>query len=287
MPNFSTLFPTLGFGTNNGDIENWAEVGNSTLIPTSKLESINIGNTFTFESNDDTLAEALTDFYAVATNQYHQGDIAIITYDADGTPGTAQLIYTGTNQTTAGASAAGDWTQLGTGAVTSVTGGNGIHTSSSTGAVTVSNDLKFSHSDGTTYPVDGTYVTRVNFTGSGVTVNPDATNADVVDIAITAGSGAYTVNATPAADVNITLQANTVQVLPAATSTRTFTLPANPPTGTWIKIANLTGRTDTVIARNGQSIQGATTDLILDDSTANFELVYVNSTTGWIVVGAN
>ena len=294
MPNYTSLFPRLGFGSNNGDIENWAAVGNTDLIPTSKLESINLGNTFTYETNTDAEADALAEFYAITTNQYHQGDIAVVTYDADGTPGTVTLLYTGTDQATAGASAAGDWTNLGSasGGVSSLTGGNGIHSSSGTGAVTVSNDLKFSHSDGTSYPVAGTYLTRVNFTGAHVTVNPDATNSDVVDVAVDF-DGSYTVNATPAADANITLIKNTVQVLPAATQSVTFTLPqagsgaTQVVAGDWIKLANLTNRTDTTIARNGSPIQGQTTDLVLDDSTANFELIYIDSTTGWVIMGAN
>ena len=288
MPNFNTLFPSdLSFGTASGQVATWSEGDNTDLIPSSKLPNIEIGNTFIFSSTEATITAALAEFYADATNLYHQGDIAVVTYDSGGTPLTTTLIYTGMNQTAAGASVAGDWTTLsapGSG-VTSVIGGAGINASGGTGAVTLNNDLNVA-SAGT--PINAGFLTDINFV-SGFTIAVDDTTATQINITpVVTAPGAYTVNSTPAADAAVTLVANSVQVLPGATIAVTHALPTAPiPVGTWIKIVNLTGRTDTVISRSGQPIQGATTDLVLDDATANFELIYINTTTGWAVMGAN
>ena len=109
MPNLKTIFPGLDpndFGTGSAQVSTWAKGDDTSLIPSSKLPAIEIGNTFAFDSNEDTEALSLAAFYAVSTNKYNKGDIAIVTADADGTPSTISLIYVGTNQSSAGASAA-------------------------------------------------------------------------------------------------------------------------------------------------------------------------------------
>jgi hypothetical protein len=282
MPNLKTIFPGLDpndFGTGASQVAAWAKGDDTTLIPSSKLPAIEIGNTFAFDSNEDTEALSLAAFYAVSTNKYNKGDIAIVTSDADGTPSTISLIYVGANQSSAGASAAGDWRQVGN---VNVVGGVGISLSGGT----INNDLAIELSE-TVVPSTSGNLGSINFSSS-FTVAADGTNDDQINIGVAAvAPSAYDVTATSAADTNQTLIANAVRVIPGATQTITYTLPASPSVGDWVKLVNLSGRTDTIIARNAQPIQGATSDLVLNDATANFELIYIDGTTGWALMGIN
>jgi len=282
MPNLKTIFPGLDpndFGTGAAQVSTWAKGDDVSLIPSSKLPVIEIGNTFAFDSNEDTQAASLTEFYAVSTNKYNKGDIAIVTVDADGTPATVSLIYVGTNQSSAGASASGDWREVGN---VNVIGGVGI---SMTGG-TINNDLSIELNE-TSVPSTSGSLGVLNFSDE-FEISADGSNSDQINISVADHAPiAYDVTATSAADTNQTLVANAVRVIPGATQTVTYTLPASPAVGAWVKIVNLSGRTDTVIARNAQPIQGSTSDLVLNDATANFELIYIDGTTGWALMGIN
>jgi hypothetical protein len=282
MPNLKTIFPGLDpndFGTGAAQVSTWAKGDDTSLIPSSKLPAIELGNTFAFDSNSDTESAALNDFYAVATNQYNKGDMAIVTVDADGTPSVVTLIYVGTNQSSAGASAAGDWRQVGN---VNVVGGVGISLSGGT----INNDLGVKL-DGTSVPSASGSLGKLNFSDE-FEISADGSDNDQINISVADHAPiAYDVTATSAADTNQTLVANAVRVIPGATQTITYTLPASPAVGAWVKIVNLSGRTDTIIARNAQPIQGATSDLVLNDATANFELIYIDGTTGWALMGVN
>ena len=282
MPNLKTIFPGLDpndFGSGAAQVSTWAKGDDTSLIPSSKLPAIEIGNTFAFDSNADTEAASLTAFYAVDTNQYNKGDIAIVTADADGTPSTISLIYVGTNQSSAGASVAGDWRQVGS---VNVVGGVGISLSGGT----INNNLAIELAD-TGVPTTSGSLGKINFSDDFV-VAADGSDNDQINVSAAAHAPiAYDVTATSAADTNQTLVANAVRVIPGATLAVTYTLPASPVVGDWVKLVNLSGRTDTIIARNAQPIQGSTSDLVLNDATANFELIYIDGTTGWALMGIN
>lgn len=82
-------------------------------------------------------------------------------------------------------------------------------------------------------------------------------------------------------DADAQLSINTAYVIPATTQARTYTLPASPDNGVWVKISNNSGRTDTVIARNSQLINGQTTNLVLDSNQEHFELTFFGGARGW------
>ena len=67
-------------------------------------------------------------------------------------------------------------------------------------------------------------------------------------------------------------------------STVTVTLPASPAAGdqVWVTVGN--GRTDTVIARNGNNIMSLAENLTVDNANATVQLRYINSTIGWRLV---
>ena len=64
----------------------------------------------------------------------------------------------------------------------------------------------------------------------------------------------------------------------------TATLPASPAAGDTVWIAAGNGRTDNVIARNGQNIMSLAEDMTLDTPNATVQLRYINSTLGWRLV---
>lgn len=91
-------------------------------------------------------------------------------------------------------------------------------------------------------------------------------------------SGAYTVSSISA---NTTAVKNTLYVL---TANLTLTLPATPTAGDGIKVSNLSGVLTCVIARNSEKIMGLAEDLTLDKTNTGFEMVYINSTVGWVII---
>lgn len=282
MPNLKTIFPGLDpndFGTGAAQVSAWAKGDDVSLIPSSKLPAIEIGNTFTFDALGDTESASLSEFYSESSNQYNKGDMAIVTVDSDGSPSVVTLIYVGTNQSSAGASVAGDWRQIGS---VNVVGGVGIEMTGGT----INNMLEV-QGLGVLVPTTSGYLGSINFSDD-FSVSASGSNQDQIEISAAVHAPvAYDVTATSAADTSQTLVANAVRVIPGATLTVTYTLPASPNVGDWVKLVNLSGRTDTIIARNAQPIQGSTSDLVLNDATANFELIYIDGTTGWALMGIN
>jgi hypothetical protein len=72
----------------------------------------------------------------------------------------------------------------------------------------------------------------------------------------------------------------------SAVSAYTLTLPSNPSMGDEIWFVDGGGNCSTIyvtIARNGNNIMGAASDLDIDQDNAAFSLVYYNSTRGWII----
>tara|TARA_B110000285_G_scaffold235240_1_gene315750 strand:- start:1736 stop:2584 length:849 start_codon:yes stop_codon:yes gene_type:complete len=282
MPNLKTIFPGLDpndFGSGAAQVSSWAKGDDLSLIPSSKLPAIEIGNTFAFDALGDTESASLSEFYSETGNQYNKGDMAIVTVDSDGSPSVVTLIYVGTNQSSAGSSVAGDWRQIGS---VNVIGGVGI---SMTGG-TINNDLDIM-GQGVSTPTTSGLMGSINFSDD-FTITADGSDNDQLNISAAVHAPvAYNVTATSAADTSQTLVSNAVRVIPGATLTVTYTLPASPNVGDWVKLVNLSGRTDTIIARNAQPIQGSTSDLVLNDATANFELIYIDGTTGWALMGIN
>lgn len=65
------------------------------------------------------------------------------------------------------------------------------------------------------------------------------------------------------------------------TAASTFTLPAAPVAGDSLRVGFTNGRTDNVIARNGQPIMGLAEDCTVDIPYFARVLVYVDATFGW------
>ena len=71
-----------------------------------------------------------------------------------------------------------------------------------------------------------------------------------------------------------------------SSSAYTMTLPASPSIGDFVHIIDYAGTFDTnncTVGRNSEKILGATSDLVVSTERAAFQLVYVDSTQGWLL----
>ncbi len=128
--------------------------------------------------------------------------------------------------------------------------------------------------------VTGAYYDSNNSSGtSGQVLSSTGTGTDWIDAS---GGGNYTISVI---NSNTIGQKNYLYVLTGG-STITLTMPSSPSSGDSIKVVNLTTVTTCVIAQGGSPIMAVSQDMILDNNKANFELVYTDTTRGWVVVGA-
>ena len=88
--------------------------------------------------------------------------------------------------------------------------------------------------------------------------------------------------------VDSNLQSNTINVFTDGTSSLVANLPSTPSSGDVVHVSNLSGNIDNEIGLSGNVLQGSYTDnLVLNDATASFTLIYVNKTLGWNIIGLN
>ena len=118
-------------------------------------------------------------------------------------------------------------------------------------------------------PNSGYAIEIMSISGAGVKAVPTVTANDVK----------YNVSVI-SSDTNAS--AGFVYVL---TSALTLTLPALPNTGESIKISNRSGVATCVLGANGNNIMGSASDLTLDTASASFELIYSDTTNGWVIIG--
>jgi hypothetical protein len=78
---------------------------------------------------------------------------------------------------------------------------------------------------------------------------------------------------------NTTASANNHYYLNGATLT--LTLPASPSVGDEVRLSEVAGNTDCVVARNGSNIMGDASDLTIDSAYLVLSLRYVDATIGW------
>lgn len=82
------------------------------------------------------------------------------------------------------------------------------------------------------------------------------------------------------------LEINTANVIPTGMDGLLMPLPANPLPGDVVHVSNLSGEITNEIQLNGNILQGLYSDnLILDDETSSFSLVFINPTLGWNIIG--
>ena len=88
-------------------------------------------------------------------------------------------------------------------------------------------------------------------------------------------------------DSSVTLSANSKNIIDCSSSAVNATLPGTPSLGDEIRVIDGTGNASTnniTLLRNGNNIQGADSDFIIDVDRAGIGLVYYNATQGWILI---
>ncbi|MDA7993462.1 MAG: hypothetical protein MPJ25_10535 [Pirellulales bacterium] len=174
-----------------------------------------------------------------------------------------------------------------------------VYTSGSQGWVTISQPVGGGGSGGGRgFQVDGVTVAgsaAVDFVtdsnpSSGeraVDFQSDADNqiSAVVDVSGLGGGAGYGVTTLGTSSSNIP-SVNMVLVVPELSSAVTYTLPSESAltVGDWIRIANLSTRTDLTFARNGVLIAGQNTDLVINRAGFSFEMIYSGTTLGWVII---
>lgn len=141
------------------------------------------------------------------------------------------------------------------------------------------------------------YLRGGDATGTGADGTVFLDRGGVVAGAATGGSqGVGTVNAeglfidgVPVRAWTNTVTAISVTALPwerifVTAAAQTITLPITPADGVEVTVSIVGTFTDTVIARNGQSIMGLAENMTVDQSNVTVHLVYVNSILGWRVI---
>jgi hypothetical protein len=257
----SAVRTTIGAGTSNlalGTTAGTALEGD-TVIPTNNNQLTN-GAGYTTNTGTVTSVSSST------TNQLTV---------ASGTSTPALSVVTGTVADAGTALATGDQIH------TFVTG-QGYITGNET--VTLSGDITGSGTTAITASIANNVVgaDELNVSGNGTSGQVLASDGDGTFSWADAASGG---GITPSV-----ISTNTTAVkdyLYVFTASLTLTLPASPSAGDALKIVNLSNTSTCVIARNGSNIMGVGEDLTLDNTNANFEIIYAAATQGWVLVGAN
>ena len=126
---------------------------------------------------------------------------------------------------------------------------------------------KFSEFTLKTDPANVSYL--VGFTGSdNVRIDPSLIGGGSLSVSVIS--------------TNTTAVVDTLYVL---TASLTLTLPASPSAGDKVLLSNRTGTTTSVVARNGNNIQGLAQDLTIDALEIGLTLIYTgDATQGWIII---
>ena len=137
--------------------------------------------------------------------------------------------------------------------------------------------------------INGLYQQKDTFSlsGSTLTFSTAPPNGSTIEVKSTGGLNNVAANITRNYGVSVissdtTAVSDTLYVL---TANLTLTLPASPSDGDSVKISNRSGVATCVIARNGENIMGAASDLTIDKLNSGFELMYAGSTQGWVLIG--
>lgn len=137
--------------------------------------------------------------------------------------------------------------------------------------------------------LNGIYQNKSTFSLSGSTLIFSTAPTNGTEIEVKSTGGLNNVAVTPQSNYGVVIaSSNTTAVknsLYVLTANLTLTLPASPSDGDSIKISNRSGVATCVVARNGENIMGAASDLTIDKLNSGFELIYAGSAQGWVLIG--
>ena len=155
----------------------------------------------------------------------------------------------------------------------------------STTAFSLSNTID--NENNTQVYIDGVYQSKDNYSVSGSTLTfstapGDGASIEFIHIKPVNESETLANYSVSVINSNTNAEKGYLYVL---TGTCTLTLPASPTNGDSIKVSNRSGVATATVARNGEKIMGATSDLTIDKLNAGFELIYSGSAQGWVLIG--
>jgi hypothetical protein len=137
--------------------------------------------------------------------------------------------------------------------------------------------------------INGLYQQKNTFSlaNNTLTFSTAPPNGSTIEVKSTGGLNNVAANITRNYNVAVvssdtTAVSDTLYVL---TANLTLTLPASPSNGNSVKISNRSGVATCIIARNGENIMGAASDLTIDKLNSGFELIYSGSAQGWVLIG--
>ena len=137
--------------------------------------------------------------------------------------------------------------------------------------------------------LNGLYQNKSTFSLSGSTLIFSTAPTNGTEIEVKSTGGLNNVAATPQSNYGVVIASSSTTAvknsLYVLTANLTLTLPASPSDGDSIKVSNRSGVATCVIARNGENIMGAASDLTIDKLNSGFELIYAGSTQGWVLIG--
>ena len=130
--------------------------------------------------------------------------------------------------------------------------------------------------------------------GTGITAGTDAAPAvlgvgadgrlQTVNVVTGGGALGYATVPDTAATTLTTAQLNGVIFIGSQSQAATITIPATTANGTYIKVINNSGRADTTLSSTNSFVGTADTTLVLNDTSANFELIFTAG--GWAVLSS-
>jgi hypothetical protein len=137
--------------------------------------------------------------------------------------------------------------------------------------------------------INGLYQQKDTFSlsGSTLTFSTAPPNGSTIEVKSIGGLKNVAANITRNYGVSI-ISSNTAAVkdtLYVLTANLTLTLPSSPSDGDSVKVSNRSGVATCVIARNGENIMGAASDLTIDKLNSGFEIIYAGSAQGWVLIG--
>ena len=130
--------------------------------------------------------------------------------------------------------------------------------------------------------------------GTGITAGTDEAPAvlgvgadgrlQTVNVVTGGGALGYATVPDTAATTLTTAQLNGVIFIGSQSQAATITIPATTANGTYIKVINNSGRADTTLSSSNSFVGTADTTLVLNDTSANFELIFTAA--GWAVLSS-
>ena len=162
------------------------------------------------------------------------------------------------------------------------------------GTVSIGGSQATTITGGANLSLEHAIASELRVAGTGITAGTDAAPAvlgvgsdgrlQTVNVVTGGGALGYATVPDTAATTLTTAQLNGVIFIGSQSQAATITIPATTANGTFIKVINNSGRADTTLSSSNSFVGTADTTLVLNDTSANFELIFTAA--GWAVLSS-